>query len=51
MKVEKKAKDGIIIEGVPSSPTIIERQQFIQLLTEIAKRLVQEKKSDVSKSA
>jgi uncharacterized protein YktB (UPF0637 family) len=47
-KLDKKTVNGIIVEGDESLPsTIVERQQFIQLLTEIAKRLIQEKKSEL----
>ena len=48
--VDKQEKDGIIM-GEPSAPKLFERQQFIKLLVEIAKRLHREKQDDVAKSA
>lgn len=48
--VNNREKDGIIM-GEPSAPSLFERQQFIKLLVEIAKRLHREKQDDVAKSA
>jgi len=50
-KLDKKTVNGIIVEGEPSPTTAFEQQQIVQLITEIAKRLIREKKSDVTKSA
>jgi hypothetical protein len=42
--MKQKQKDGIIMIYKTSESTIFERQQFIELLTRIAKR-IQEKKN------
>lgn len=44
-------KERVIIKGEQRAPSVWERQQFIKLLTRIAKRLQQGNQDDERKSA
>lgn len=46
----REQKQSIIMEG-KSPPAVFERNQFIKLLTEVARRISREKQDDVAKSA